>query len=68
MRSFSTLKLAFLAGVLDLETAQLFIDDLLDYVSFRRGEIDGEKFRDRIERRMVELLRKFQEKRSGKGT
>jgi hypothetical protein len=62
IHSFFTLKLALYAGVLDLETAQLFIDDLLDFVSFRRGEVDDEEFRERIERRMVELLRKFREK------
>jgi hypothetical protein len=64
MRSFFTLKLALYAGILDLETAQLIIDDLLDYISLKQGEIEEEEFRDRVERRMIDLLRKFQGRRS----
>ncbi len=60
LRAFCTMKLALLAGVLDLETADLLTDDLLDFTSFKRGDLDIEEFRDRVERRMVTLLRKFE--------
>jgi hypothetical protein len=55
MRSFYTLELAIYAGILEAETAELMIDDLLDYVSLARGEGDLDELRDRIERRMVQL-------------
>jgi len=57
MRSFYTIELAIYAGVLDVETAELLIDDLLDYTSLARGEGNVEEIRDRIERRMVQLAR-----------
>ena len=58
MRSFYTLELAVYAGILDVETAELMADDLLDYVSLARGEGDMDELRDRIERRMVQLAKK----------
>jgi len=63
MRSFYTIELAVYAGVLEAETAELMVDDLLDYVTLSRGEGDLDELRDRIERRMVELTKKAAKKR-----
>jgi hypothetical protein len=57
MRSFYTIELAIYAGILDVEAAELMIDDLLDYVSLARGEGDMDELRDRIERRMIQLAK-----------
>lgn len=57
MRSFYTVELAIYAGILETETAELIVDDLLDYVSLARGEGDMNELRDRIERRMVQLAK-----------
>jgi len=38
MRSFYTLELAVYAGILEAETAELMVDDMLDYVTLARGE------------------------------
>jgi len=58
MRSFYTIELAIYAGILDVETAEFIIDDLLDYVSLARGEGNVEEIRDRIERRMAQLAQR----------
>lgn len=63
LRSFVTLKLALVAGVLSEEVADLFILDLQDFLDSKRGEISEDEFRDRVERRMVTLQRKFEENR-----
>ncbi len=63
MRSFYTIELAVYAGVLETETAELMVDDMLDYVTLSRGEGDLDELRDRIERRMVELTKKAAKKR-----
>ncbi len=57
MRSFYTIELAIYAGVLESETAEVMIDDLLDYVSLSRGEGNVDELRDRIEKRMIQLAR-----------
>lgn len=62
MRSFYTIELAIYAGVLEVETAELMIDDLLDYVSLSRGEGNVDELRDRIERRMVQLAKEAQKR------
>ena len=59
MRSFYTIELAIYAGVLEAETAEVLIDDLLDYMSLARGEGNVDELRDRIERRMVQLAREI---------
>ena len=58
MRSFYTLELAIYAGILEAETAELMVGDLQDYISLARGEGDLGELRDRIERRMVQLMKK----------
>ncbi|MDH5443721.1 MAG: hypothetical protein OEX16_05425 [Hadesarchaea archaeon] len=63
MRSFYTIELAVYAGILEAETAELMVDDLLDYVTLARGEGNLDELRDRIERRMVELTKKAAKKR-----
>jgi hypothetical protein len=63
MKSFFTLKLALYAGVLDMETAQIMLDDLLDYVSLARGEGNREEIGERIELRLRELIKIFEKKR-----
>jgi len=63
MRSFYTIELAVYAGILEAETAELMVDDLLDYVTLARGEGNLDDLRDRIERRMVELTKKAAKKR-----
>ncbi|MBA7598885.1 hypothetical protein ES703_05910 [subsurface metagenome] len=63
MRSFYTIELAVYAGILEAETAELMVDDLLDYVTLSRGEGNLDELRDRIERRMVELTKKAAKKR-----
>ncbi len=57
MRSFYTLELAIYAGILETETAELIVDDMLDYVTLARGEGDMDELRDRIEKRMVQLAK-----------
>jgi DNA-binding transcriptional ArsR family regulator len=64
MRSFYTIELAIYAGILDVETAEFIIDDLLDYVSLARGEGNVNEIRDRIERRMVQLAQRTFSKRT----
>jgi len=63
MRSFYTLELAIYAGVLEAETAEVLIDDLLDYTSLAKGEGNVEELRDRIERRMVQLAKEIPRKK-----
>ncbi len=63
MRSFYTLELAIYAGVLEAETAEVLIDDLLDYMSLARGEGNVDELRDRIERRMVQLAKEIPRKK-----
>jgi hypothetical protein len=63
MRSFYTIELAIYAGVLEAETAEVLIDDLLDYMSLARGEGNVDELRDRIERRMVQLAREIPRKK-----
>jgi hypothetical protein len=63
MRSFYTIELAIYAGVLESGTAEVLIDDLLDYVSLSRGEGNVDELRDRIERRMVQLARELPRKK-----
>ena len=63
MRSFYTIELAVYAGILDVETAELMVDDLLDYVSIARSEGDMDELRDRIERRMVQLAKQAPKRR-----
>lgn len=55
MRSFYTIELAIYAGILDVKTAEILIQDLEDYVKLARGEEDLSELRDRIERRLVEM-------------
>jgi hypothetical protein len=63
MRSFYTIELAIYAGVLEAETAEVLVDDLLDYTSLSRGEGNVEELRDRIERRMVQLAKETPRKK-----
>lgn len=62
-RSFYTIELAIYAGILDVETAEFIMDDLVDYISLVRGRGDVDELRDRIERRMVELVKGAPRKR-----
>ncbi len=62
-RSFYTIELAIYAGVLDVETAEHIVDDLVDYISLVRGQGNVDELRDRIERRMVELAKEALRKR-----
>ncbi len=57
-RAFFTIKLALLAGVLDLDTADHLTDDLFDFSSFKRGDLEKEEFRARVEQRMADMYRK----------
>lgn len=57
MRSFYTIELAIYSGILDRETAEILIDDLIDYNELAKGAGNVEEIRDRIERRMVQLVR-----------
>jgi len=59
MRSFYTIELAIYAGILEKETAEVLIDDLLDYNELAKGAGNVEDIRDRIERRMVQLARRL---------
>lgn len=63
MRSFYTLELAVYAGILEAETAELIVDDMLDYVTLARGEGDMEELRNRIEKRMVQLAKEVPRRR-----
>lgn len=63
MRSFYTIELAIYAGVLEAQTAEVLIDDLLDYMSLARGEGNVDELRDRIERRMVQLAKEIPRKK-----
>jgi predicted DNA-binding protein YlxM (UPF0122 family) len=63
MRSFYTIELAIYAGVLEAETAEVLIDDLLDYSTLSRGEGKVDELRDRIERRMVQLAKEIPRKK-----
>lgn len=58
MRSFYTVELAIYAGILEVETAELLVDDLVDYIGLARGGEDLSELRDRIEKRMVEMKRR----------
>ena len=60
IRSYLTLKLAIHAGLLDVETVDLLIDDLLDYQSLLRGEGNRDEILYRIERRTLELLARLE--------
>ena len=57
MRSFYTVELAIYAGILEKETAEILIDDLIDYNELAKGAGNVDELRDRIERRMVQLAR-----------
>ncbi len=57
MRAFYTLELSIYAGILDVEIAELILEDLEDYVSMRRGERDIEEIRERIEKRIAILTK-----------
>ena len=57
MRSFYTVELAIYAGILEKETAEILIDDLIDYNELAKGAGNVNELRDRIERRMVQLAR-----------
>jgi len=63
MRSFYTLELAIYAGVLEAKTAEVLVDDLLDYTSLSKGEGNVDELRDRIERRMVQLAKELPRKK-----
>jgi hypothetical protein len=63
MRSFYTIELAIYAGVLEARTAEIIIDDLLDYLALSRGEGNVDELRERIERRMVQLAKEISSKR-----
>jgi len=63
MRSFYTIELAIYAGVLEAETAEVLVDDLLDYTSLSKGEGNVDELRDRIERRMVQLAKEIPRKK-----
>ena len=63
MRSFYTIELAIYAGVLEAETAEVLVDELLDYTSLSKGEGNVEELRDRIERRMVQLAKEIPRKK-----
>jgi len=56
-KSFFTLKAAIHAGLLDLDIVDLLIEDLQDYRLLLTGAIREEEARDRIERRMLEIIR-----------
>lgn len=60
IRSYLTLKLGIHSGLLDPETVELLIHDLIDYQTLLRGEGDREEILSRIERRTLELLRQLQ--------
>ncbi|MGQ9788417.1 MAG: hypothetical protein ACUVQM_03800 [Candidatus Hadarchaeaceae archaeon] len=57
MRSFYTIELAIYSGILDRETTEILIDDLIDYNELAKGAGSVEEIRDRIERRMIQLVR-----------
>ncbi len=57
MQSFYTIELAIYSGVLEKETAEILIDDLIDYNELAKGTENVDELRDRIERRMVQLAR-----------
>ncbi len=59
MRSFHTLELSIYAGILEKETVEILIDDLIDYNEMAKGAENVDELRDRIERRMVQLARKI---------
>ena len=60
IKSYLTLKLAIHSGLLDPDTVELLIHDLMDYQMVLRGEGDREEILHRIERRTLELLRRLQ--------
>lgn len=57
MRSFYTIELAIYAGILEKETTEILVDDLIDYNELAKGAGNVDELRDRIERRMVQLAR-----------
>ncbi len=56
-RAFFTLKVAIHAGLLDLDTVDLLLDDLRDYHLLLSGGATLDEVRSRIERRTLELVR-----------
>jgi len=62
-RSFFTLELAVYSGILGPTVAQFLADDLTDYANMARGVGDMETIRNRIERRMVQVIRELQKGR-----
>jgi len=58
VRSFFTIELAIYAGVLDVETAEFLVDDLVDYIGLARGREDLDELRSRIEKRIVMMKKR----------
>ncbi len=56
-RSFCTIELSLYAGALDPKIAELLIQDLQDYVDLVQQGERPERIRERLELRMIELLR-----------
>jgi hypothetical protein len=57
LRSFYTLELAIYAGVLEPSVAELLLQDLHDYLSLLREGESPEKIKDKIELRMLRMLK-----------
>jgi len=62
LRAFFTLKVAIHAGLLDLDTIDLLLEDLQDYHLYLSGGATLDEVRYRIERRTLELIRRMQPK------
>jgi predicted DNA-binding protein YlxM (UPF0122 family) len=57
LRSFYTIELAIYSGVLEPRVAELLLQDLSDYLSLLREGESPDRIRDKIELRMLEMLR-----------
>jgi hypothetical protein len=58
LRSFYTIELAIYSGVLEPRVAELLLQDLQDYLSLVREGESPDKIRNKIELRMLQMLKK----------
>jgi hypothetical protein len=58
LRSFYTIELAIYSGVLDPRVAELLLQDLQDYLSLLREGESPDKIKNKIELRMLQMLKK----------
>ncbi len=58
LRSFYTIELGIYSGVLEPEVAEFLLQDLQDYLSLLKEGESASKIRDKIELRMLKMLRK----------